>query len=175
MNSNARRNHGITGIRECVLIDEDGSNLGTFGIEDAISKATEDGTDIVEMSQGDMQKPSVCRLMDYGKYLYRQEKKEKASRRSQSKSADVKQVKLRINIGAGDLDHKVADIVRFLDSGRKVIVTVMLKGREMTHGELGVALLSNVTDMVGEHGVASQPTRNGRDITLSLSPRKTLK
>jgi len=115
--------------------------------------------------------PPVCRLMDYGKYRYEQTKKEKEARKSQRVSV-LKEVRLRPKIGEHDFDAKVRSIRKQLNAGDKVKVTVMFRGRENTHPELGLRLLKKVSDIVGDiASIEGQPSRIGSRLHMILLPR----
>lgn len=116
--------------------------------------------------------PPVCRLMDYGKYKYQQSKKQHEAKKHQ-KVIHVKEVKLRPKTEEHDLQFKLNNALRFLEDGNKVKVTVMFRGREITHREIGMTLLEKFQDLIGENGVVEQPLKDeGRSITLILAPNK---
>jgi len=152
------------------LIDEDGTQLGIVSVQDAMRIATDKGLDLVEVApQAD---PPVCRIMDFGKYKYEQAQKEKRSRKHQSQIV-VKEMKLRPKIEDHDFETKKKHIVRFLDHGDKVKVTIMFRGREMTHTELGLVLLKRMAADVAELAfIESQPKLDGRNMIMVLAPFK---
>ena len=135
---------------------------------DAMRIATDRGLDLVEVApQGE---PPVCRIMDFGKYKYELAQKEKRSRKHQSQIV-VKEMKLRPKIEDHDFETKKKHIVRFLVHGDKVKVTIMFRGREMTHTELGLALLKRMAEDVADLAtIESQPKLDGRNMIMVLAP-----
>ena len=155
--------------REVHLIAADGANLGNVPIAEALAKAQEAGLDLVEISPN--AEPPVCKLLDFGKYKY-QEQKKQAEARKRQKVVEVKEIKLRPNIDDHDYDVKKRAMERFLEEGDKVKVTLRFRGREMAHQELGVALLNRVkTDFIEQAKVESEPRPEGRQIVMVLAPR----
>ena len=125
-------------IRECRLIGYDGSQMGIMPIEQAQRVADNEGLDLVEIApQAD---PPVCRIMDYGKFKYDQAIRAKQARKNQSK-IETKEMKFRPKIDVGDYTTKKKHIIRFLEAGLKVKITIMFRGREMSHPELGLSIL----------------------------------
>ena len=149
----------------------DGSQLGIFGLEDALRVADEQGLDLVEIApNGD---PVVCRIMDYGKYKYQQEVKAKQARKNQAKIA-VKEMKFRPKIDVGDYTTKKNHVIRFLSQGNKVKITIMFRGREMAHPELGLNILEKLADELSDIAtIESQPKLEGRNMHLLLAPINT--
>ena len=126
--------------------------------------------DLIEVSPH--ANPPVCRLMDYGKYKYQQSKRQHEAKKHQ-KVVHVKEIKLRPKTEEHDLHFKVNNALRFLEEGNKVKVTVMFRGREMTHRDIGISLLEKFQETIGEKGVIEQPLKDeGRSITLILAPSK---
>jgi translation initiation factor IF-3 len=157
-------------IDECRLIGVDGSQLGIFGIEAAQRVADEQGLDLVEIAP-DAQ-PPVCRVMDYGKFKYDQAMKAKQARRNQTR-VEIKEMKFRPKIDVGDYETKKKHIVRFLGSGAKVKVTIMFRGREMAHPELGLNILEKLADdLKGEAAIENQPKLEGRNMFMLIAPLK---
>ena len=152
------------------LIDEDGSQLGIKPTREAMQYAFDKGLDLVEVaSQAD---PPVARVMDYGKYRYEQEQKAKLARKHQTQ-INVKEIKLRPKIGIHDYNTKKGHVERFLNQRAKVKVTIMFRGREQTHPELGRDLLMRLADDVQEIGhVESPPLQDGRNMVMVLAPTK---
>jgi len=150
------------------LIDSQGGQVGVVSIEEARQHAEEDGLDLVEIvPKGD---PPVCRVMDYGKYLFTQSKKRQAARRRQ-RQFQVKEIKFRPTTKDGDYQVKLRNVRRFLSHGDKVKVTVRFRGREMVHPELGSQMLDRVIDDVREQGVVEQPARmEGRMMIMIVAP-----
>jgi translation initiation factor IF-3 len=156
-------------VREVHLIDKDGGNLGNIPIADALAKAQEAGLDLVEISPNAT--PPVCKLLDYGKYKY-QEQKKAAEARKKQKVVEVKEIKLRPMIDDHDYDVKMRAMLRFFEEGDKVKVTLRFRGREMAHQELGTKLLERVKDDVTKVAkVEMEPRFEGRQVVMVLSPR----
>ncbi len=152
-----------------VVINEDGDNLGTMGVEEAIAMAEEVGLDLVEVAPNS--KPPVCKILDFGKYKYQAQKKASEARKKQ-KTVDVKEIKMRPNIDTHDYDVKMRNILRFFEDGDKVKVTLRFRGREMAHQELGLQLLQKVKAETEEIAkVEAEPKLEGRQITMVLAPR----
>lgn len=158
-------------IREVRLIDEDGEQLGVVPTRDALEMARERGYDLVEVAPN--AKPPVCRLMDYGKYRYEQSRKERESRKHQH-TTDLKEIRVRPKIGTHDLLTKGRRAEKFLNEGDKVKITVMFRGREMAHPDIGRGLLDQLAETLQESGAIEQhPKMEGRAMTMTLSPTKT--
>jgi translation initiation factor IF-3 len=155
-------------VSQCRLIGVDGSQLGIFSITDALRVADEQGFDLVEIAP-DAQ-PPVCRVMDYGKYKYEQAMKVKQARKNQTK-IEIKEMKFRPKIDTGDYETKKKHILRFLAGGAKVKVTIMFRGREMAHPELGLVILEKLAaDLQDQALIESQPKLEGRNMFMLLSP-----
>ena len=132
--------------------------------------ARERGLDLVEVAPNAV--PPVCRLMDYGKFRYEQSRKERESRRHQT-TVELKEVRIRPKIDDHDLETKGRRAAKFLDSGDKVKVTVLFRGREMAHPDIGRGLLDQLTEMLRSHGNIEQPPKmEGRAMTMILGPIK---
>jgi len=144
--------------------------LGIFNISAAQRIADEQGFDLVEMAPD--ADPPVCRIMDYGKFKYEQAMKAKAARKKQTR-IEVKEMKFRPKIDVGDYETKKKHILRFLDDGAKVKVTIMFRGREMAHPELGLNILEKLSnDLQGEAVIENQPKLEGRNMFMLLAPLK---
>lgn len=155
---------------EVMLIDSDGNNIGTVPTSEALDQAYEDGLDLVEVSPN--AQPPVCRIMDYGKFLYDKQKKEKEKRKN-SKARQMKEMKFRCNIGSGDYETKRRHIIKFLESGSPVRITIMFRGREMSHSEIGMEILDKLTkDLEGLCVVQAPPKMEGRNMTMTVAPAK---
>lgn len=153
---------------EVRLIDEDGTQLGIVPIKEAMDVALQKDLDLVEVAP--QAAPPVCRIMDYGKYRYEVAQKAKRARKHQAMVV-VKEMKLRPKIEDHDFETKKKHVVRFLEHGAKVKVTIMFRGREMTHTELGRALLERLSDDVsGLAKIESQPKLDGRNMIMTLAP-----
>ncbi len=162
-----RINERIT-AREVRVIDETGQQIGILPLYRALQLARERGLDLVEVAP--QANPPVCRLMDYGKFIYQQAKREKESKR-QHKVSELKEVRLRPNIDEHDLDFKTKQIEEFLDEGNKVKVTVFFRGRTILHPELGQRVLNAVAERLKGKAVIEKPsTAEGRTLVMVLSP-----
>jgi len=150
------------------LVDADGGQGGIVPIEEALRKAQELQLDLVEVAP--TAKPPVCRIMDFGKFLYQQKKKSHESKKKQ-KIIHVKEVKFRPNIDEHDYDFKLKNAVRFLGEGDKVKATVQFRGREMARQDLGHKLLKRFEADLGEHGVLeSSPEMAGNRMHVIFGP-----
>ncbi|MDO5044435.1 MAG: translation initiation factor IF-3 [Coriobacteriia bacterium] len=150
------------------LIGHDGSQLGIFDVRDAQRIADEAGLDLVEVSPN--AEPPVCRVMDYKKFKYDQEIKAKQARKKQTK-IEIKEMKFRPKIDVGDYNTKKNHIIRFLNSGAKVKVTIMFRGREMAHPEQGIQVLDKLaTDLEDLAVIESQPKLEGRNMHMMIAP-----
>ena len=150
------------------MIGDDGEQLGVMTPEDAIVRAEEVGLDLVEVAPGS--RPPVCRIMDYGRYKYEQKKK---SSKSRGHAASLKEVKLRPRTDDHDLGFKLKNVRRFLIEGDKVKVTVMYRGREMVHRQLGRVQLDRVVEMLGNLATVENPPRmEGRFLSMILVPNR---
>lgn len=151
------------------MVDEEGEQLGILSPRDALKIAVERGLDLVEVAPN--AKPPVCRVMDYGKYKYEQSKKEREARKNQ-RIINIKEVKLRPNIEDNDFMTKARNAIKFLESGDKVKVTIMFRGREITHPELGKELCLRLADLVKDIAkIEKEPKVEGRNMTMVLSPK----
>lgn len=153
------------------MIGVEGDQIGIVGIQEALEKAEEAGVDLVEISPN--AEPPVCRLMDYGKFLYEKAKNAKEQKKNQ-KQIQVKEVKFRPGTDEGDYQVKLRNLTRFLEGGDKTKVTVRFRGREMAHQELGIELLNRIKDDLQEIStVESFPRRaEGRQMIMVLAPAK---
>lgn len=157
-------------IREVRLIDEEGRQIGIVPTREALEMARQRGLDLVEVAPNAV--PPVCRIMDYGKFRYDQSRKERESRRHQH-VIELKEVRIRPKIDEHDLETKGRQAAKFLDAGDKVKVTVLFRGREMAHPDIGKALLDQMAEMLRNHGVIEQPPRlEGRTMTMVIGPVK---
>ncbi len=152
------------------MIDAEGQQLGIMPPFEALKKAREQNLDLVEISP--TAQPPVCRIMDYGKFLYEQEKKERAAKKHQ-KVITVKEVKFRINVDEHDYEFKKNHVLRFLDEGDKVKATIFFRGREMTHTNLGRQILERLIKDVGDKGIVEfRPRMEGNTLHAILAPKK---
>ncbi len=153
---------------EVRVIGSDGSQLGVMSPEAAFERAVEEGLDLVEVAPGS--RPPVCRIMDYGRYKYEQKKK---SGKGKGHAASLKEIKLRPRTDDHDLGFKLKSARRFLMDGDKVKVTVMYRGREMVHREIGRRQLDRVKEMLGALATVENPPRmEGRFLSMILVPNR---
>jgi translation initiation factor IF-3 len=155
--------------REIHLIDKDGANRGNVTVAEALQLAQEAGLDLVEISPNAT--PPVCKLLDFGKYKY-QEQKKAAEARKKQKVVEVKEIKFRPMIDDHDYDVKMRSMIRFFEEGDKVKVTLRFRGREMAHQELGVKLLDRVKDDTIKIAKIEMDARfEGRQMVMVLAPK----
>lgn len=174
MNGPAPRHDGprvndMIEVPEVRLVDADGEMVGVVSISEALGRADEAGLDLVEVAgQAD---PPVCKILDYGKYRYEQQKRQNEARKKQ-KVIEVKEIKIRPNIDDHDYDVKMRNARRFIDDGDKVKVTLRFRGREMAHQDLGLQVLERVRDELQEIAKVEQmPKMEGRQAIMVLAPR----
>ena len=152
------------------MVDVDGAQLGVMAPPEAIERAADQGLDLVEVAPN--AQPPVCRIMDYGKYKYEQKKK-KGAGKAKAHAATMKEVKVRPRTDEHDLDFKLRNARRFLTEGDKVKVTLMFRGREIVHKELGLDQLNRVKEMLGDIANVENPPRlDGRFMTMILVPNR---
>jgi translation initiation factor IF-3 len=155
--------------KEVRLIDPDGKQLGVIPLAEALEVAASHGLDLVEVAPN--VSPPVCRIMDYGRYKYQQNKKLQEAKKRQS-TFQVKEIKLRPRTGEHDFQVKMRHVKRFLDNRDKVKVSVIFRGREMAHTEAGVELLQRVVEETSEFAVVEQEARKeGRIMVMVLAPK----
>ena len=151
------------------LVDARGEMVGVVGLHYALQRAWEAGLDLVEVSPN--ADPPVCKLLDIGKYKYELQKKANEARKKQ-KVIEIKEIKLRPGIDEHDYEVKRKAMVRFLEEGDKVKVTLRFRGREMVHQELGVAVLDRVkADLAELAKVEAHPRLEGRQMTMVMAPK----
>ena len=151
------------------VIDEEGENLGVMYTREAIAQAAEVGLDLVEVSPN--ADPPVCKFLDVGKFKYEAQKNANLARKSQ-KTQEIKEIKMRPNIDDHDYMTKMKKIVEFIGEGDKVKVTLRFRGREMSHQQLGMALLQRVAeDMTETAKVEAYPRLEGRQMLMVLAPK----
>ena len=156
--------------KEVRLVDDEGNQLGVVSKNQAIDMAISKKLDLVKVAPN--AKPPVCRIMDYGKYRYEQEKKEKEARKKQ-KVINVKELRFSPNIEDHDLNTKANRAIDFLKNGDRVKVSVRFRGREMGHTDLGREVLDKFYDLISEYGVVDKkPKMEGRSLVMFLSERK---
>ena len=164
-----RRNEEIDAV-EVRVIDSEGEQKGVMSVAAAIELARGENLDLVEVSP--TADPPVCRIMDFGKYLFEQNKKAQSAKRKQ-KQVHVKEIKFRPGTEEGDYKVKLRKLMEFLENGDKTKITLRFRGREMAHQELGANLLARVRDDLEEYGVVEQmPQMEGRQMIMVMSPKK---
>jgi translation initiation factor IF-3 len=152
------------------VIGDDGDQVGILALHEALDLAAGKGLDLVEVSPN--AEPPVCRVMDYGKYVFEQNKKTHAAKKK-TKQIQIKEVKFRPGTDEGDYQVKLRNLVKFLTNGDKAKVTLRFRGREMAHRDLGAKLLERVRDDLAELGSVEQfPKMEGRQMTMVLAPKK---
>ena len=156
-------------VSEVRLIDADGEQVGVVPTPEAMEMAAEVGLDLVEISPN--VKPPVCKILDYGKYKYEAQKKANEARKKQ-KVIEVKEIKMRPVIDEHDYQVKMRSVIKFLEHGDKVKMTIRFRGREMAHQDLGLKVLNRVRDDVDEVAKVEQfPKTEGRLMTMVVAPR----
>ncbi|HEX7341146.1 MAG TPA: translation initiation factor IF-3 [Rhodanobacteraceae bacterium] len=150
------------------VIDADGEQAGILSRDDALNMAQEAGLDLVEIQPNS--DPPVCRIMDFGKFLFEQQKKANAQRKK-TKQVEIKEVKFRPVTEEGDYQIKMRNVLKFLEVGNKVKVTIRFRGREMRHMEIGRELAERIQKEIGELGAVEQfPQQEGRQMTMMIGP-----
>jgi translation initiation factor IF-3 len=156
-------------VREVRLVAEDGEQLGIMPTRDALRIAQEKGLDLVEVAP--TARPPVCRIMDYGKFKYEQSKREREAHKKQ-KVVNVKEVKMRPNIEDHDFEVRVRNTEKFLKAGDKVKCTIMFRGREILHAELGKRVLDELLKRVEDLCIVERPAKvEGRNMIMILAPK----
>ena len=159
--------------KEVFLIDENGDKRGVMNYFDALAMAEDAGLDLVEISPN--ANPPVCKIIDYGKYRYEQEKKLKEAKKNQT-IVKMREIRMQPKIDTHDLEVKSKAIGEFLSGGDKCKVTIRFRGRELAHTELGREVLGRILELLTEkeilYNVDSQPTMEGRNMSMLLSPAK---
>jgi translation initiation factor IF-3 len=154
-------------------VDHDGQQLGIRPTREALELAREQDLDLVEVAP--TANPPVCRIMDYGKFKFDEAQKVKESRRK-SQGTGIKEMKYRPKIGPGDFDTKTRLVAKFLEEGHKVKITIMFRGREVFHPELGKRILDRVAETIGEGAKVEADARlDGRNMTMVLAPDKRVR
>jgi translation initiation factor IF-3 len=159
-------------VPEVRLIGEDGNQIGVVKTSEALAYAQERDLDLVEVAPE--ARPPVCRVLDYSKYKYEQAQKVKAARKHQQQIT-IREIKFRPKIAQNDYDTKKGHVTRFLKNKDKVKITIMFRGREVTHPERGTALLDRLSSELSEIAVIEQsPLQDGRNMTMLLAPSKAV-
>ena len=156
-------------IKEVRVTDANGEQLGIMATRDALRLAEERHLDLVEVAP--KARPPVCRIMDFGKYRYEQQKREKEAKKKQ-KVVTIKEVKLRPNIEQHDFDVKLKNAAKFIGEGNKVKITIMFRGRELSHPELGNELLDRAVETLGDTVLVERTAKlEGKNMTMVVSPK----
>ena len=154
-------------IPQVRVVDEEGAQLGVMPTAQALAMAQERGFDLVEVAP--MASPPVARFLDFGQYKYELTKREKEAKRKQ-RSVTFKEVRLKPKIGVGDFDTKVRRAIQFLEEGDRIKVAVQFRGRELTHPEIGRALIEKFTDRIKDHGVVERaPLLEGKSMHITVA------
>lgn len=168
-NNKGQRINEMIRVREVRLIDDEGNQLGIIPTQEAVRLAKEKELDLVEVSPN--ANPPVCKILDYGKYRFEQEKKLRDSKKNQ-KVLKLKEIRMQPKIGSGDLDTKARHIQEFLDEGDKVKVTIRFRGRELAHTELGFEVLNEVLKrLTSAYNVDKPAAMDGRNMSMTISPK----
>ncbi|HEV3240549.1 MAG TPA: translation initiation factor IF-3 [Casimicrobiaceae bacterium] len=168
----AQRINGEIAVPEVRLVGEDGEQIGIVPIADAIARAEAAELDLVEIAP--LAKPPVCRIMDFGKFKYREAKRAHEAK-LKLKQIQVKEVKFRPGTDEGDYKIKLRNLIRFLGEGDKAKVTLRFRGREMAHQEFGVRLLERIRGDLEPYSVVEQfPRLEGRQMVMLLAPKKAI-
>ncbi len=162
--------NGEIRCKEVRLVGLDGEPIGVVAIEEALDRALKAGVDLVEISPN--AEPPVCRIMDFGKFLYEKSKSQKEQKKKQ-KQVQIKEIKFRPGTDEGDYQVKLRNLIRFLEDGDKAKVTLRFRGREMAHQDLGMNVLERVKNDLEELAVVeSFPRVEGRQAVMMLAPKK---
>ncbi len=158
--------------KEVLVIGPSGEQLGVKSREDALTLASVAGFDLVLMSAN--AETPVCKIMDYNKYKYEKQKKQKeASKRQRENSAELKEFRLSVNIDIHDFNTRVKNVTKYLEKGHKIKVTIRFRGREMAHTELGKDVLVRFAEAIKDYGVIEkQPTMENRNMYMMIAPIK---
>jgi translation initiation factor IF-3 len=152
------------------VIGANGDQVGILSVQEALAQARSQGLDLVEVAP--QSRPPVCRIMDYGKYKYEQARKARQAKKKQHQ-IELKEIKFRPKIEAHDFDFKLKHARRFLDEGNKVKLTLMFRGREAAHPELGEEVLQKAVQAISDIGqIESEMKPEGRTITMVIAPKK---
>ena len=168
-NKNGQRINEMIRVREVRLIDDEGNQLGIVATQEALKMAKDRDLDLVEVSPN--ANPPVCKILDYGKYKFEQEKKLRDSKKNQ-KVLKLKEIRMQPKIGSGDLDTKAKHIQEFLDEGDKVKVTIRFRGRELAHTELGYDVLNEVLKrLTSAYNIDKPAAMDGRNMSMTISSK----
>lgn len=168
-NNKGQRINEMIRVREVRLIDDEGNQKGIVPTLEALKLAKEKDLDLVEVSPN--ANPPVCKILDYGKYRFEQEKKLRESKKNQ-KVLKLKEIRMQPKIGPGDLDTKAKHVQEFLDEGDKVKVTIRFRGRELAHTELGYDVLNEVLKrLTSAYIMEKQPAMDGKTMSMTISAK----
>jgi len=168
-NKNGQRVNEMIRVREVRLIDDEGNQLGIVPTNEALKLAKEKELDLVEVSPN--ANPPVCKILDYGKYKFEQEKKLRDSKKNQQVTK-LKEIRMQPKIGSGDLDTKAKHIQEFLAEGDKVKVTIRFRGRELAHTELGYDVLNEVLKrLTSAYNIDKPAAMDGRNMSMTISAK----
>ena len=168
-NSKGQRVNEMIRVREVRLIDDEGNQKGIVPTLEALKLAKEKDLDLVQVSPN--ANPPVCKILDYGKYRFEQEKKLRESKKNQ-KVLKLKEIRMQPKIGPGDLDTKAKHVQEFLDEGDKVKVTIRFRGRELAHTELGYDVLNEVLKrLTSAYVVEKAPAMDGKTMSMTISAK----
>lgn len=168
-NNKGQRVNEMIRVREIRLIDDEGNQMGIVPTMEALRMAKDKGLDLVEVSPN--ANPPVCKILDFGKYRFEQEKKLRDSKKNQ-KVLKLKEIRMQPKIGAGDLDTKAKHVQEFLDDGAKVKVTIRFRGRELAHTDLGYGVLQEVLKrLTSEYVVEKSPAIDGKTMSMTISAK----
>ena len=171
ISKNAPQLNGEIKDKELRVISDTGEQLGIMSAKEAQQLADAKGVDLVKIAP--QAKPPVAKIMDYSKYRYEQQKREKENRKKQ-KTVETKEIRLSINIDIGDFNTKANQAKKFLSKGDKLKVSIRLRGREMAHADLGVANMNRFAEELGEEAnVDKKPKLEGRQVLMFMSPKVT--
>lgn len=170
INDKKTRLNNLIRVPEVRLIDEKGEQRGVMPTADALAAAKTAGLDLVEVSPN--AEPPVCRILDYGKYQFEQGKKKSQAKKKQKKT-QTKELKYSVRIEEGDYQVRLRNMIRFLDQGDKVKVSLRFRGREMAHQDLGLRLLERIQIDIEPYGdVEQKPKLDGRQVMMLVVPKK---
>lgn len=168
-NNKGQRTNEMIRVREVRLIDDEGNQKGIVPTLEALKLAKEKDLDLVEVSPN--ANPPVCKILDFGKYRFEQEKKLRESKKNQ-KVLKLKEIRMQPKIGPGDLDTKAKHVQEFLDEGDKVKVTIRFRGRELAHTELGYDVLNEVLKrLTSAYVMEKQPAMDGKTMSMTISAK----
>jgi translation initiation factor IF-3 len=168
-NNKGQRTNEMIRVREVRLIDDEGNQLGIVPTVDALRMAKDKDLDLVEVSPN--ANPPVCKILDFGKYRFEQEKKLRESKKNQ-KVLKLKEIRMQPKIGSGDLDTKAKHVQEFLNEGDKVKITVRFRGRELAHTELGFDVLNEVLKrLTSAYNIDKPAKMDGKMMSITISPK----